>query len=127
MLHDKKKGIEKRKKTLETDLPICQLADQTRSRVVDCGLSCRPRPTPFPPQQMQNVPIGDPCWLPAFDVKLRDMSKCVCPMRAYKSVKVTCSEEGAFDVLHASSSSSTHQMGRLMSEGDGPLEYDEVR
>lgn len=76
---------------------------------------------------MQNVAIGDPCWLPAFDVKLRDMSKCVCPMRAYKSVTVTCSEEGAFDVVHASSSSSTHQMGRLMSEGDGPLEYDEVR
>lgn len=75
---------------------------------------------------VQKVPIGDPCWLPGFTIKLRDASKCVCPMRAYKSVTVACLEPDAFDVVHVSSGSSTHEMGRVLTEGAGPLEYDDV-
>lgn len=75
---------------------------------------------------MQKVPVEDPCWLPSFTVKLRDASKCTCPMRAFKSVTLACREPGAFDVVHAGSESSTHEMGRVMSEGSGPLEYDDV-
>ncbi|CAM9825307.1 unnamed protein product [Scytosiphon promiscuus] len=73
------------------------------------------------------VSLGDPCWLPAFAIKLRDSSKCVCPMRAYKSVTVSCSEPGAFEITHASSGSATHEMslGRAMSDAAGPLEYDD--
>ncbi|CAM9778395.1 unnamed protein product, partial [Ectocarpus sp. 12 AP-2014] len=74
-----------------------------------------------------SLPLGDPCWLPAFAVKLRDASKCVCPMRSYKSVTVSCSEPGAFDIKHASSGSATHEMalGKATSDSAGPLEYDD--
>eukprot|EP00903_Cladosiphon_okamuranus_P018047 g16608.t1 len=73
------------------------------------------------------IPLGDPCWLPAFAVKLRDQSKCMCPMRSYKSVTVTCSEPAAFDVKHVSSGSATHEMalGKSASDAEGPLEYDD--
>eukprot|EP00752_Nemacystus_decipiens_P004173 g3816.t1 len=73
------------------------------------------------------IPLGDPCWLPAFAVKLRDQSKCVCPMRSYKSVTVSCSEPGAFDVEHVTSRSATHEMalGKSASDAAGPLEYDD--
>lgn len=72
--------------------------------------------------------MGDPCWLPAFAVKLRDQSKCICPMRSYKSVTVSCSEPGAFEVKHVSSGSATHEMalGKSASDSAGPLEYDDV-
>ena len=77
---------------------------------------------------LQTIPLGDPCWLPAFAVKLRDQSKCICPMRSYKSVTVTCSEPGAFDVKHVTSGSATHEMalGKSASDAAGPLEYDDV-
>ncbi len=72
--------------------------------------------------------MGDPCWLPAFTVRLRDSSKCICPMRSYKSVTVTCSESDAFEIVHGSSGSATHEMaiGKSTSDAAGPLEYDDV-
>lgn len=77
----------------------------------------------------QDIPLEDPCWLPAFSVKLRDASKCVCPMRAYKSVTISCSDPGVFEIKHASSGSPTHLMalGKATSDSAGPLEYDDVR
>lgn len=81
-----------------------------------------------PISHLQTVPLGDPCWLPAFAVKLRDQSKCICPMRSYKSVTVSCSEPGAFEIKHVSSGSATHEMalGKSASDAAGPLEYDNV-
>ena len=66
--------------------------------------------------------------MPAFGVKLRDQSKVTCPMRAYKSVTVSCSEPGAFDVKHVTSGSATHEMalGKSASDAAGPLEYNDV-
>ncbi|CAM9801347.1 unnamed protein product [Pylaiella littoralis] len=74
-----------------------------------------------------NVPLEDPCWLPAFAVKLRDASKCVCPMRSYKSVTVSSSDPGAFEITHVSSGSATHlmAMGKSTSDSAGPLRYDD--
>lgn len=74
----------------------------------------------------QRVPLDSSCWLPAFTVKLRDSSKCVCPMRSYGAVTVVCTESDAFDVVHASSGSATHHLGDALSESPGPLEYDDV-
>lgn len=76
----------------------------------------------------QPVSLGDPCWLPAFAVKLRDSSKCMCPMRSFKAVTISCAEAGAFEISHVSSGSATHQMalGRAVADDPGPLEYDDV-
>lgn len=76
---------------------------------------------------LQRVPLDSSCWLPAFTVKLRDSSKCICPMRSYGAVTVTCTESDAFDLVHRSSGSATHHLGDAMSESPGPLEYDYVR
>ncbi|CAM9280554.1 unnamed protein product [Ascophyllum nodosum] len=71
------------------------------------------------------VALNSTCWLPGFSVKLRDSSRCLCPIRSYGAVTVTCVEAGAFDVVHASSRSSTHRLRDSSSEAPGPLEYDD--
>lgn len=77
----------------------------------------------------QPIPLESPSLLPAFDVKLIDAKDNVCPMRAYKSVTISCSEPGAFDIEHASSGSETHEMAlrNATSDSAGPLQYNEVR
>ena len=53
------------------------------------------RPLPF---QNQVLPLTRDCWVPPFTVKLLDDNGCSCPLKAFKSVTLTCAETGAFEI-----------------------------